>query len=202
MRVALFGGTFDPPHRGHLGIARAAADAFRLDQVLFAPAGQQPLKLDVTSASFSERLAMLELACAEEARDPRFVVSSIDAPRADGTPNYTVDTLTTLQEQMPEATLYNLVGADSFQSLRHWRQPERLLALSEWIVVSRPGYPLDDLSALRLTEAQRARVHLLETVHEDVSATALRQRLAAGESCTDLLGRAVASYIHAHQLYR
>jgi nicotinate-nucleotide adenylyltransferase len=202
MRVALFGGTFDPPHRGHLGIARAAADAFQLDQVLFAPAGQQPLKLDVASASFADRLAMLELACAEEPRDTRFAVSTIDAPRADGTPNYTVDTLTTLREQMPEATLYNLVGADSFLSLRHWRQPERLLALAEWIVVSRPGHSLDDLSALRLTEAQRARVHLLQTVHEDVSATALRQRLAAGENCADLLARPVVGYIRAHQLYR
>lgn len=202
MRVALFGGTFDPPHRGHLGVARAAADAFRLDQVLFAPAGQQPLKLDVRSASFADRLAMVELACTEEPRDPRFVVSTIDAPRTDGTPNYTVDTLASLREQMPEATLYNLVGADSFLSLRHWRHPERLLALAEWIVVSRPGYPLNDLSTLRLIEAQRARVHLLETVHEDVSATALRQRLAAGENCSDLLSPAVAGYIRDHRLYR
>jgi len=202
MRVALFGGTFDPPHRGHLGVARAAADAFGLDGVVFAPAGLQPLKLDIASASFADRLAMVQLACLEEPRDPRFVVSSIDAPRADGAPNYTVDTLATLREQMPDAALYNLVGADSFLSLRHWRQPERLLALAEWIVVSRPGYPLDDLSALRLTEAQRARVHLLETVHEDISATALRQRLTAGESCADLLAPAVASYIRAHRLYR
>jgi nicotinate-nucleotide adenylyltransferase len=202
MRVALFGGTFDPPHRGHLGVARAAADAFMLDRVLFAPAGQQPLKLDIASASFADRLAMVELACTEEPRDPRLVVSSIDAPRSDGAPNYTVDTLASLRDQLPDAVLYNLVGADSFLSLRHWRQPERLLARAEWIVVSRPGYPLDDLSSLRLTEAQRARVHLIETVHEDVSATALRQRLAAGESCADLLAPGVADYIRLHGLYR
>ena len=117
-------------------------------------------------------------------------------------PNYTVDTLAELAGLMPNATLYNLVGADSFLSLRQWREPEKLLALAEWIVVSRPGYPLDDLSGLNLTEAERSRVHLLETVHEDISATMLRERLAAGDDCGDLLPEAVASYIRSHGLYR
>ena len=199
MRVALFGGTFDPPHRGHLGIATAAADAFALDRVLFAPTGQQPLKAGLASSAFSERLAMVGLACAA---DPRFASSTIDAPRPDGIPNYTVDTLAQLARLMPNATLYNLVGADSFLSLRHWRDPERLLALAEWIVVSRPGYPLDDLSGLQLTPTQRARVHLLETVHEDVSATLLRERLAIGDDCDDLLPAPVAAYLRFHKLYR
>ena len=199
MRIALFGGTFDPPHRGHLGIARAAADAFALDTVLFAPAGQQPLKTATAATPFSDRLAMVELACAA---DPRFIVSTIDAPRADGTPNYTVDSLAALRSQMPEATLYNLVGADSFLSLRQWREPERLLALAEWIVANRPGYPLNDLSSLGLTAAQRARVHLLETVAMDISATMLRERLAAGDRCRDLLPPEILSYIQTHGLYR
>ena len=85
MRVALFGGSFDPPHHGHLAIATAAANALRLDSVLFAPAGRQPLKLDGTVTSFEDRLAMAELACLE---DSRFTASEIDAPRADGLPNY------------------------------------------------------------------------------------------------------------------
>ena len=199
MRIALFGGTFDPPHRGHLGIATAAAEAFRLDKVLFAPTGQQPLKAALKAAPFSDRLAMVELACAA---DLRFLPSTIDAPRPDGSPNYTVDTLDELRHRMPEATLYNLAGADSFLGLQQWREPERLLALAEWIVVSRPGYSLGDLSALNLTPAERARVHLLETVHEDVSATTLRQRLAAGESCGDMLPATVAGYIREHGLYR
>jgi nicotinate-nucleotide adenylyltransferase len=199
MRVALFGGTFDPPHRGHLGIATAAADAFALDRVLFAPTGQQPLKTGLASSPFSDRLAMVELACAA---DPRFAPSTIDAPRPDGSPNYTVDTLARLARLMPNATLYNLVGADSFLSLRHWRDPERLLALADWIVVSRPGYPLDDLSGLQLTPAERVRVHLLETVQEDISATMLRERLAAGDDCGDLLPEPVAAYIRSHGLYR
>jgi len=199
MRVALFGGTFDPPHRGHLGIATAAADAFMLDRVLFAPTGQQPLKAGRSSSPFADRLAMVGLACKA---DPRFAPSTIDAPRADSSPNYTVDTLAELAGLMPNATIYNLVGADSFLSLRHWRDPEKLLALSEWIVASRPGYPLDNLSSLKLTEAERSHVHLLETVHEDVSATMLRQRLATGDDCGDLLPGAVAWYIRSHGLYR
>jgi nicotinate-nucleotide adenylyltransferase len=200
LRIALFGGTFDPPHRGHLAIAAAAADAFQLDSVFFAPAGRQPLKLNDTLSSFADRLAMTTLACAED-EDERFHASTIDAPRPDGQPNYTADTLFELQQGMPNAVLYNLVGADSFLSLPHWRDPARLLALAEWIVVSRPGFSLDDLSALQLTPQQRTRVHLLETVHEDVSATRLRERLHTGDPCTDLLPTAVASYIQTHRLY-
>ncbi|MEO6981515.1 MAG: nicotinate-nucleotide adenylyltransferase [Edaphobacter sp.] len=198
MRAALFGGTFDPPHRGHLGIATAAADAFHLDVVLFAPAALQPLKTEGHSTSFLDRLAMTALACRQ---DTRFEASSLDAPLPDGRPNYTVDTLAALHLLMPQAALYNLVGADSFLDLRRWREPDRLLELAEWIVVSRPGFSLDDLSALQLTAEQRSRVHLLQSVHEDVAATNLRQRLRSGDSCAGLLSPAVASYIQTHHLY-
>src|ERR1700722_16452384 len=166
MRVALFGGTFDPPHRGHLSIAAAAADSFGLDTVLFTPVGHQPLKPEGAMAPFEDRLAMLSIACAGDAR---FDISRLDAPHADGSPNYTVDTLMALRRAMPDATLFNLVGADSFLDLPRWHEPHRLLELAEWIVVSRPGSSLDDLSALGLTTEQKARVHLLETVHEDVA---------------------------------
>jgi nicotinate-nucleotide adenylyltransferase len=199
MRIALFGGTFDPPHRGHLAIARAAADALELASVLFAPVGLQPLKENLTATSFADRLAMVQLACQA---DPRFQASSVDAPREDGLPNYTVETLAELRSLMPSATIFNLVGADSFLSLRSWREPQRLLELAEWIVVSRPGSPLNDLSRLRLTEVEFKRIHLIETVHEEVSATDLRRRLAAGEECDDLIPTQVAKCIHNHSLYR
>jgi nicotinate-nucleotide adenylyltransferase len=198
MRVALFGGTFDPPHRGHVGIATAAADALRLDKVLFAPVGRQPLKTRTTATAFADRLAMVNLACSV---DTRFEASDIDMPLADGAPNYTVHTLAALREAMPDAVLFNLVGADSFLELPHWHQPERLLELAEWIVVSRPGSPLGGLTSLGLTPRQLARVHLLETVHEDVAAKDLRQRLRQGDLCSDLLLPAVAEYIITHQLY-
>jgi nicotinate-nucleotide adenylyltransferase len=198
MRVALFGGTFDPPHRGHLAIAAAAADAFDLDEVLFAPVGHQPLKPHCAQAPFADRFAMLCLACLP---DPRFGVSKLDAPHPDGAPNYTIETLTALHQLMPTDTLFNLVGADSFLNLPHWREPGHLLELAEWIVVSRPGSPLDDLSSLYLTPRQQDRVHLLQTVHDDVSATSLRKRLAAGDPCTDLLPPAVSEYALTHALY-
>lgn len=199
MRIALFGGTFDPPHLGHLAVATAAADAFQLDSILFAPAGRQPLKLNSTPSSFADRLAMTTLACAQ---DERFHASAIDAPRPDGRPNYTVDTLAELEQTMPAVVLFNLVGADAFLSLPHWREPARLLALAEWIVVSRPGFSLDDLSALGLTPQQRTRVRLLETVHEEISATSLRERLRTGDPCADLIPAAVSTYIQTHRLYR
>jgi len=203
MRVALFGGTFDPIHRGHLAVATAAADAFALDQVIFAPVGLQPLKTATVAAPFADRLAMTMLAVASAA-EPRFVVSGIDAPRADGLPNYTADTLTDLGRNLPQATLFALTGADSFLTLRQWRSSVKLLELAEWIVVSRPEFSLSDaqLDQLHFTPEQRARVHLLTTVHEDISATDLRHRLQAGDPCTGLIPAAVAEYIQTHHLYR
>ncbi|GGA72074.1 putative nicotinate-nucleotide adenylyltransferase [Edaphobacter acidisoli] len=198
MRIALFGGTFDPPHRGHLAIAKAAADALELDRVLFAPVGRQPLKLDAHSSTYIDRLSMVMLA---SKHDHRFQPSSLDAPNPNGKPNYTVDTLTLLRALYPDAALFNLVGADSFLALPHWREPARLLELAEWIVVSRPGFPLDSIAALGLTPQQRARVHLVESVHDDVSATELRQRLHDGDACEDLLLPEILAYIREHNLY-
>jgi nicotinate-nucleotide adenylyltransferase len=201
MRIALFGGTFDPIHRGHLAVAAAAADAFALDRVLFAPSGHQPLKLEAATASFSDRLAMVALACAENAR---FRASDIETPRPDGAANFTVDTLAALHALYPDDTIFNMVGADSFLTLPRWRDPERLLELAEWIVVSRPGTPLteEQIAALQLTRSQHARVHLLTTVHEEISATGLRQRLHVGDPCPGLISPAVAAYIQCHHLYR
>jgi nicotinate-nucleotide adenylyltransferase len=209
-RRAIFGGTFDPPHRGHMAIARAAADAFHLDQVLFAPTGRQPLKLNSNPSSFADRMAMVAAACVDAAEisdaglaENRFTVTDLDGPRPGNLPNYTVDTLTALRALYPSDTLFSLAGADSFLNLHHWREPQRLLELTDWIVVSRPGYPLTEarLAPLHLTPAQRARVHLLTNVAEDVSATGLRERLRHGDPCTDLLSPSVVDYIRQHALY-
>jgi nicotinate-nucleotide adenylyltransferase len=205
MRIALFGGTFDPIHRGHLAIAAAAADTFSLDTILFAPTGLQPLKPNGATASFADRLAMTTLACEQSGEvnpNPHFAVSAIDAPRPDHQPNYTVDTLADLHQLYPGATLFALAGADSFLGLPRWRQPDRLFELAEWIVVSRPGFSLDDLASLALAPHQLARVHLLLGVHEPVSSTSLRERLRAGDPCDDLLPASVSRYIRQHHLYR
>lgn len=210
MRVAFFGGTFDPVHCGHLAVASAAADAFALDRVLFAPVGRQPFKVEPPAANFTDRLAMVRLACntasscSRPGSDARFAPSTLDAPRPDGSPNYTVDTLAALALEYPSATLFVLTGADTFLSLRHWRAPELLLSLAQWIVASRPGFPLTEsqIESLAHTPAQRARVHFLATVDEAVSATDLRNRLHAGDICSDLLPPDVAAYIQVHRLYR
>jgi nicotinate-nucleotide adenylyltransferase len=215
MRVALFGGTFDPIHRGHLAVAVAAADAVALDRVLFAPVGRQPLKSEAPAASFADRLAMVTLALTpsptsnQQPATGNFLPSTLDAPRPDGSPNYTVDTLAALAREFPGAALFVLTGADSFLELPDWRSPGKLLTLAEWIVVSRPGSPLTpaffdlpQLAPLALTPAQRARIHLLATVHEDVSATELRRRLHLDDPCAGLLPPAVAAYIQSHNLYR
>ena len=198
MRVALFGGSFDPPHLGHVAVARAAAERFSLDTVFFAPAGRQPLKPEPAGASYDDRLMMAALACGA---DQRFAVSNLDAPRADGQPNYTVRTLGLLAKLLPEAKQFNVVGADTFAGLAKWREAERLLELAEWIVVSRPGFQLADPDGMALTREQRARCHLLDSVHEEVSATELRKQLAAGETCEPMLPAAVSAYIRERGLY-
>lgn len=200
-RVALFGGSFDPPHRGHVAVARAAAEAFALDSVVFMPTGLQPLKPGGATASFADRIAMVSLVCASY---PRFTVSDLDAPRGDGRPNYTVDTLEAMRASVLEARswrMFAIAGADSFLELPRWYRSQRLLELAEWIVVSRPGFSLEELYRLHLSEEMMARVHLLGTVQERVSATGLRGRLARGEDCSDSIPEAVLEYVRAHHLY-
>ncbi len=143
--MGFFGGSFDPPHLGHLAVARAARDALRLDRVLFAPVGAQPLKPNGSTAAFDDRVAMTELAIAGE---PRFEISLADAPQAAGMPNYTLETLRKLRNGMPEeSTLFCLLGADSFLGLRHWRSGAEIPFVAPLIVASRPGQRLDDLTA-------------------------------------------------------
>lgn len=198
MRIGYFGGTFDPPHRGHLDVARAAADAFDLDRVLFAPTGRQPLKEAASQAEFADRVAMVRLMCLQ---DPRFEMVDLDAPHADGSPNYTVDVLEELRRREPGAELFSIVGADSFLQLPRWRDPQRLLELAEWIVVSRPDYDLQRLDTLALTPEQRARVHPLNALEDDTSATEIRARLRFGVTPADRLTPEVLLYIARMHLY-
>lgn len=146
-RVAFFGGSFDPPHLGHIAIARAAREALLLDCVLFAPVGLQPLKPRGSSASFEDRVAMTRLAIA---REPAFEVSLLDAPMPDKpaasrrshAPNYTIDTLTRLRDSLPAGTeLFLLLGADSFRTLHYWYRAAEIPFLASLIVASRPAPP-------------------------------------------------------------
>jgi len=146
MRIALFGGSFDPPHSGHIGIAMAAVDRLHLDRVLVAPVGRQPLKRDQAQSPYEDRMVMVQLACAGH---PPLAASAIDAPRMDGRYNYTCDTLQHLRETLPPGDeLFCLVGADSLQTLHHWHRAADALMLAQWIVAARPGFTMDALEAL------------------------------------------------------
>lgn len=156
-RVAFFGGSFDPPHNGHLAIARAARSALGLDRVLFAPVAAQPLKPRGSSAAFQDRAAMTRLAIAG---DPAFELSLLDAPvmaapaqsvppeSIPATPNYTLDTLVRLRAQLPaDAQLFCLIGADSFLTLRRWHRAVEIPFAATLIVAARPGQSLHHLAA-------------------------------------------------------
>ncbi len=204
MRIGFFGGSFDPPHLGHLAVARAAAERFVLDRILFAPTAHQPLKPAGAAAPFQDRLAMVALLCDLQAANARtqFEPSSLDAPLPGDAPNYTVNTLSTLRNQCSgDDVIYVIIGADAFLGLPRWRSSEILLDLAEWIVVSRPGASLEELDHLHLRPEQMRHVHLLEHVHEPASATNVRSLLAAGSGCEGLLPASIVSYIRAHHLY-
>lgn len=144
-RVAFFGGSFDPPHRGHVAVARAARMALGLDTVLFAPVGAQPLKQAGATASFEDRLAMTRLAIAGE---PGLEISLADAPMTGGGPNYTLETLERLRAELgPGCTLFFLMGADSFFGLRNWHRAAEIPFAAPLIVASRPGQRLEGVKA-------------------------------------------------------
>lgn len=144
-RVAFFGGSFDPPHLGHLAVARAARRALGLDTVLFAPVGAQPLKPVGATASFDDRVAMTQLAIAGE---PGFAISLADAPKVSGAPNYTLETLENLQQELgPDCALYCLMGADCLAGLRLWHRAAEIPFVAPLIVASRPGERMDDLQS-------------------------------------------------------
>jgi len=199
MRLGYFGGSFDPPHLGHLALARAAADAFALDCVLFVPTASQPLKPAGAVAGYSDRLAMVELLCTQQPRDLRFTASDLEAPLGPPAARYTIDTLTRLRDEEPEAELFVLVGTDAFRDLPRWRSPAELLHIAEWIVVARPSLSPPELPPL--SPAERARVHLLTGFDHPGSATAIRAALARGEDCAKVLPPDILAYIRSHHLY-
>jgi nicotinate-nucleotide adenylyltransferase len=225
MKVAFFGGSFDPPHRGHIALARLAIDRLNLDRVLIAPVGAQPLKRNgLAAAPFEDRVAMVRLAVAGE---PHLELSLVDAPRPGGRPNYTIDTLKNLLTTLnPDDQLYCLMGADSFLTLGKWHRAEELLLLCDFIVGSRPGFELQKIAAalppglsliaedncapgcltvgLQTMNAGsgpllHSRIYLLTDLDQDISATGIRLDLQAGAEAQ--LNPAVAAYISQHRLY-
>ncbi len=183
--LAIFGGTFDPVHLAHVTVAREAAGAFSLDRILFIPAAHPPHKDDLGCESFEHRYRMVELACQA---DPRFIPSRLEES---GKKSYSIFTIEKLRPQVTD--LYFIVGADAFAEIHKWRRYRDVLALTQFIVVTRPGHGY--------LSPPGATVHRLDTLALPVSSSEIRRQLAAGEIPADL-PPSVASYIVEHSLYQ
>jgi nicotinate-nucleotide adenylyltransferase len=197
-RIGILGGTFDPPHIGHLWLATLAADALGLSRVLLMPAARPPHKGAQPVSNAADRVMMTRLAIAA---DPLFDLSLIEMEREG--PSYTVDSLVELRASLDDSeTLVLIMAADSLAEIGSWREPDRLLELAEWAVGPRPGWPLPDRGALheRYGEAA-ARIHLLEGPSLDLSSSEIRRRVAAGRSIRYLVPRAVEELIVDRGLY-
>jgi nicotinate-nucleotide adenylyltransferase len=188
----LFGGTFDPPHLGHLVLAECARDRLALDEVRFVPAGEPPHKRGRPVTPTAVRLAMVRLAV----RGNRaFVVSTLETRRHG--PSFTIETLRAVRAEAPRARLFLLMGADSLDEFVTWREPEAILGLATLAVAERPGR---GRPAARL--ARRGRIAWLDNAEIDLSSSLVRARVRAGRSIRYLVPEAVAAYIARHRLYR
>ena len=186
MKLALYGGAFDPPHLAHLDVARAARDRFGLERVLFVPAANPPHKR--MSAGYADRMRMVELAIAGE---PGFEASRLEEGAAR---NYSIDTIERLRPSLArEDTLYFLIGADAFSEIETWKRWREVIAAVEFLVVSRPGHDFD--------VPEGARVERLDTLALVSSSSDVRAQIARGETPSDVTP-AVMNYIRERGLYR
>ncbi len=222
MNIGLFGGTFDPIHRGHVNVARAASERFKLKEVWFVPADIPPHKQKAPITSYFHRYSMVALALTGE---PGFLPSLLEAPEPEAhiqrRPSYSIDTVRRVKAALRKRDrLYFLIGIDAFREIATWHEAEALLRECEFIVAARPGYSLDDVvrslpKVLRpsaaemrkqkvagLLELPGVRLHLLPETHEDVSATQIRAAVGRRSRLNKLVPDAVAEYIRKEGLYR
>jgi nicotinate-nucleotide adenylyltransferase len=223
MNVAIFGGTFDPVHRGHIAVARAAQRAFDLGRLYFVPADIPPHKQREPITPYYHRYAMLVLATQGE---KSYLPSLMEAPgeEARRAPSFTIDTMRRFRALLPKSDrLFFLIGIDAFLDIAKWHEPEALLREVDFIVASRPGFSLADV-ARALPESMRppeavtrpfrqqpatgalalggVTLHILAEVEEKVSATQVRTAAAAGRATGKLLDERVAEYIRKMHLYK
>jgi nicotinate-nucleotide adenylyltransferase len=201
MRLGIFGGSFDPIHRGHLVLAESCRQQAQLDRVWFIPAAQQPFKPHGPQARVEQRVAMLELALADY---PNFEISQIELER--GGTSYTVDTLTTIAALHPSAQLFLLMGADLLVDFPHWNNPVEICRLASPLVVNRAGEPAANFTPLihivsdeRLAEIQANQV---EMPPMEISSSEIRRLIATGGNWEEFVPVAVATFIQEHRLYQ
>lgn len=184
-RICLFGGTFDPPHNGHLSIAKEVIDSLHLDEVWFIPTYEPPLK-DRFVTSSKHRLQMLKRMI--EGRE-HFRIETIEIERKGK--SYTIDTVQTLQKRYPKVKFYFLIGADQVNQLKKWHRIDELVKIIQFIGVERPGYPWKDVDV----------VHKISAPKIDISSTQIRHLLTHGKEIKKFVPERVYAYIKEHQLY-
>ena len=200
-RIGILGGTFDPPHLGHLLIAETARVALGLESVLFVPAGEPWLKSGQRITPAAHRLRMVQIATAD---NPDFCVSDCEVCRSGA--SYTVDTLRELRgAYRPETELYFIVGSDVLDQFHRWKEPDAILDLCRLAVIERPGGPADGIAVLSERFPDQVSSDAVVSVagpRVDFSASELRRILAAGLSTRYQIPDAVAAYISERGLYQ
>jgi nicotinate-nucleotide adenylyltransferase len=195
VNLAIFGGTFDPVHNAHLEVARAARRECFLDRILFVPAAQPPHKPELCVADYEHRYELVRLACQEH---PAFEPSRLEAPSKDWPRSYTIRTIRRVKAQLTyHDRVFFLIGSDAFREITTWYHWRHIIHDVEFIVVHRPGFPLEE-SMIPLG----ARVHWLRSVNSTVSSSDIRRRLEAGQTVRGMMPPLVARYIARHGLYR
>jgi nicotinate-nucleotide adenylyltransferase len=201
VRLGIFGGTFDPPHVGHLLAATDAIEELALDRLVFVPAAVQPLKVHRSTASPGDRLAMVRLTAGD---DLRLATDSVELDR-EGL-SYTVDTLGEFARRFPLAERFLLVGADVLSTFAQWREPRAVLELATLAVLTRRSDEGDALGAGvpsgALADDIAKRSTVVPTRRIDVSSTEIRDRVRTGRSIRGFVTDGVAEYISSHGLYR
>ena len=198
MKIGVLGGTFDPVHMGHLTVAEEARESLNLSEILLVPAGKPLLKPEHPITPAEHRLQMLRLAIADK---PCFKVSAVEVERSG--PSYTVDTIAELRGRHDSGDdIFFILGWDSLAQLPEWREPSRLIKMCYLVAVPRPGCQRPDLVALEASiPGISQRVVVLEKPQIDISASAIRELAAKGQTLSHLVPGAVAEYIKKHKLY-
>ena len=198
LRRGLFGGTFDPPHMGHLVMAEAARSQLGLHEVIFMPAAQPPHKQGKKICATEQRVAMVRHAIAD---NEDFTLSTFEASRKG--PNYTTETMRLLREEWGDRVeLFFIMGLDSLVDLPLWYKPQQLIELVKLAVIARPGYHADMDTLERLLPGISKRVFFAHAPLIGISSTDIRKRVQEGQSIRYLVPREVEKYIERWGLYR
>ena len=192
MNIGIFGGTFDPPHVGHLIVAESVQERLALEMILFMPAYLPPHKEDGAFASPGHRLRMLELAVAE---NPHFRSSDVEIRRRGK--SYTIDTLRMLRDRYPADELFLIIGLDNLRIFPTWKEPGEVLKTSSVVVIDRPGVERSGIDNEFVKQVRFVQVPTIE-----ISATDLRRRIREGKTIRYLVPESVRSYIEDNKLYQ